>query len=39
MAAHEAVLKEVANSKLRRLFAKNKSFNCTDVKIGDSALF
>ena len=38
MMAQEAALKEVANSKLRCLLAYNKSFNCTDVAIGDSVL-
>ena len=39
MMAQEAALKEIANSKLRRLLAFNKTFNCTDVKVGDSVLF
>ena len=34
----EAALAEVANSKLRRLLAYNKSRNCTDVKIGATPL-
>ena len=38
MMAREAASKEVANSKLRRLLAYNKSFNCADVKIGDAVL-
>ena len=37
--AWEAALKEVANRKLRRLLACNKSSNCADFKIGDSVLF
>ena len=36
--AQEAVLKGVAYSEFRRLLASNKSFNFTDVKIGDTAL-
>ena len=36
MMAQEAALKEVANRKLLRLLASNKTFNCTDVKIGRS---
>ena len=39
MMAQEAALKEVANSKLRRLPARKKSFKCTDVQIGDAAIF
>ena len=39
MMAQEAALKEVANSKLRRLLAHNKTFNCTDIKVGDTVLF
>ena len=39
MMAQEAALKEVANSKLRRLLAHNKTFNCADIKVGDTALF
>ena len=31
--AQEAALKDVANIKLRRLLARNKSFNCADVKV------
>ena len=37
--AHEASLEGVANSKLRWLLAYNKPWCCTDVKMGDSALF
>ena len=36
--AQEAALKEVAKSKLRRLLAYNKSFNCADIAIEDSVL-
>ena len=36
MMAQEAALKEIANSRLRRLLAYNKSFTCADVKIGDT---
>ena len=39
MMAREAALGEVADSKLRRPLANNKSSNRTDVKIGDTALF
>ena len=38
MMAQEAALKEVASSKLRRLLAYDRLFNCADVKIGDTAL-
>ena len=38
MMAQEATLMEAANSKSRRLLAYNETFNCTDVKIGDSIL-
>ena len=34
--AREAALREAAKSKLRRLVAHNKSFNCARVKFGDS---
>ena len=37
--AREAALKEVANSRLRRLLAFNKSCAGVDVKIGDAGLF
>ena len=37
MMAQEAAVKVVASSNLRRLLAFNKSFNCTNVKIGDTA--
>ena len=39
MMAREAASKEAANRKPRRLLAYDKSFNCGDVKIGDTALF
>ena len=39
MMAQEAALKEVANGKLRRLLASDKSFNCNDVKISSTVLF
>ena len=39
MRAEEAALKEVADIKLRRLLAYNKSFNCADINLGDSVLF
>ena len=39
MRAREAALKEVADSKLRRLLANAKSFICADIPIGDSVLF
>ena len=29
----------MAHSKLRRFLAQNKTFNCADIKVGDSALF
>ena len=37
--AQEAALAGVANSKLRRLLAYNKTFDCIDIKVGDSVLF
>ena len=39
MKAQEAAMKEIANSKLRRLLAYNKTFECTDIKMGDTVLF
>ena len=39
MRAQGAALREVADSKLRRLLAYNKSGNCADIHVGDSALF
>ena len=38
MVAQEAALNEIANSIVRRLPAFNKTFNCTDTKIGDAVL-
>ena len=38
MMAQGAALKEIANSRPRRLLAFNKSFNYADIKIGDSVL-
>ena len=38
MMSQEAALAEIANSRLRRLSAHNKSFSYTDVKVGDTAL-
>ena len=38
MRAQEAPLKEIAKSKLRRLLAYNKSFNCTFINVGYSVL-
>ena len=37
--AQEAALTETANAELRRLSARNQSFQCTDVKVGYAALF
>ena len=37
--AQEATLKEIANSKLRRSLARNKSSSRADTTVGDSALF
>ena len=37
--APEAVLKEAANSELRRLFAQNESSNRADAQVGDTVLF
>ena len=37
--AQEAALKEIANSKLRRLLAYNKTFESVDSKEGDVVLF
>ena len=36
VAAQEPALKQVASSKLRRPLARSRSFNCADVKAGDS---
>ena len=37
--AQEAALREIANSKLRRLLAYSKTLDCVDIKVGDSVLF
>ena len=34
MRAQEATLKEIANSKLRRLLARNQTFNCAEIDVG-----
>ena len=39
MRAQEATLKEIARSKLRRLLAYSKSFNCADIAGGDDVPF
>ena len=39
MRAQEAALEKIANRKVRRLLAYNRSFNCTDINAGDSVLF
>ena len=39
MRAQEATLKEAPNSKLRRLPARNKTFNCAEIGMGDMVLF
>ena len=39
MMAQEAAFREIANNRLRKSKAYTKSFNLTDVKIGDAALF
>ena len=38
MRAHEAAIKVIANSKLRRLLAYNESVDCTDVHVGTQSL-
>ena len=38
MMAQEAAPKEVAKGGTRRFLAYNKSFNCADVRVGDSVL-
>ena len=38
MLAQEAALKEIANSKLRRILAPNNSFDSVDVAVGDEVL-
>ena len=35
MRAQEATLREVANSKLRRILARNQTFNCSGLEVGD----
>ena len=37
--AHEATLKEITNSKLRRLLVHNTTFNCTEIHVGNTVLF
>ena len=37
--AQEATLKEIANSMLRRLLARNQTFNCAVIDVGDMVLF
>ena len=37
--AQESGLQEIANGKLRRQLARNKSFDCADAKMGDSVSF
>ena len=39
MIAQEAALKQIANSKLRRILAFNNSFESADVKVGGEVLF
>ena len=39
MRAQEATLREVANSKLRRILAHNQTFNCAELAVGDVVLF
>ena len=39
MRAQEATLREVANSKLRRISAHNQTFNCAEAAVGDMVLF
>ena len=39
MLAQEAALKEIANSKLRRILAFNNSIDSADVEVGDEVLF
>ena len=39
MLAQEAALREIANSKLRRILAFNNSFDSVDVEVGDEFLF
>ena len=37
--AQEAALKVIADSRLRKFLAHNKSFTCTNIKTGDTARF
>ena len=37
--AQEAASELMANSRLRRLLARNEPYSCADVRAGDSALF
>ena len=39
MMAQEAALREIANSKLRRILAFNNSFGSADVRVGGEVLF
>ena len=36
--AQKAALKEISDSKLRRLLAYNKTVGCVDIKVGDLVL-
>ena len=37
--AQGAMLKGMANSKLRRILDRDQSFECTGIRVGDSAIF
>ena len=37
--AQEVALKEIVGNKLRGQLAENQSFECADVKVGDSVIF
>ena len=37
--AQEATLKEAADGKIRRLLARNETFNCAEIDVGDIVLF
>ena len=39
MRAQDAALKQMTDCTMSRLLARNRSFDCADVKVGDSALF
>ena len=39
VSAQGAALKAIANSKLRRLLAHSKTFDCVDIKVGESGCF